>query len=120
MNRLYTENPAFWELDHEHSGFEWIDGGNADQNILSFLRFDSKGNAIAVVVNFAGHPHQDFRIGLPKAGTWQELLNTDAEIYGGSGVGNFGSVVSESIPAHGREFSAAISVPPLGSVWLKL
>lgn len=120
MNRLYAENPAFWELDHEHSGFEWIDGGNADQNILSFLRFDSKGEAIAVVVNFAGHPHQDFRIGLPKAGTWQELLNTDAEIYGGSGVGNFGTVEAESIPAHGREYSAAITVPPLGSVWLKL
>jgi 1,4-alpha-glucan branching enzyme len=120
MNKLYTSNPSLWELDHESAGFQWIDGGNADQNILSYLRFDASGNAIAVIVNFAGHPYEGFRIGLPSAGVWNEILNTDAEVYGGSGVGNFGSVTAEPIAAHGREFSAAVNVPPLGSVWLKL
>jgi 1,4-alpha-glucan branching enzyme len=120
MNKLFVQNPSLYELDHDHQGFQWIDGGNADQNILSFLRFDAVGNPIAVVVNFAGHPYHDFRLGLPKAGIWQEILNTDAEQYGGSGVGNFGQVQTEEITSHGRPFSAQITVPPLGAVWLKL
>ena len=120
MNKLYLENPSLWELDHDHAGFQWIDGGNADQNILSFLRFDAAGNPIAVVVNFAGHPYHNFRLGLPKPGTWKEIMNTDAEIYGGSGVGNFGGVQTEEHQSHGRPYSAEITVPPLGSVWLKL
>ena len=120
MNKLYVENPSLWELDHDHAGFQWIDGGNADQNILSFLRFDSAGNPIAVVVNFAGHPFHNFRLGLPKPGTWKEIMNTDAEIYGGSGVGNFGGVQTQEHQSHGRPYSAEITVPPLGSVWLKL
>ena len=120
MNKLYVHNPSLWELDHDHAGFQWIDGGNADQNILSFLRFDAAGNPIAVVVNFAGHPYHNFRLGLPKPGTWKEIMNTDAEIYGGSGVGNFGGVQTQEHQSHGRPYSAEITVPPLGSVWLKL
>jgi len=120
MNKLYVENPSLWELDHDHAGFQWIDGGNADQNILSFLRFDAAGNPIAVVVNFAGHPYHNFRLGLPKPGTWKEIMNTDAEVYGGSGVGNFGGVQTQEHQSHGRPYSAEITVPPLGSVWLKL
>ena len=119
LNRIYVENPALWELDHERDGFQWIDGGNADQNLLSFLRIDGKGNQIACIINFAGHPYENFRIGLPKQGDWIELLNTDAEIYGGSGVGNYGSVKAEAIPMHGREFSASVNIPPLGAIWLK-
>jgi 1,4-alpha-glucan branching enzyme len=119
LNRLYVENPALWELDHEREGFQWIDGGNADQNLLSFLRIDAKGNQVACIINFAGHPYENFRIGLPKQGEWTELLNTDAEIYGGSGVGNYGSVRAEAIPMHGREFSASVNIPPLGAIWLR-
>jgi 1,4-alpha-glucan branching enzyme len=119
MNKIYQENSALWELDHEPAGFQWIDGGNADQNLLSFLRLDSTGNQVAVIVNFAGHPYENFRVGLPKPGQWTELLNTDAESYGGSGVGNFGSVTAENIPMHGREFSASVNIPPLGAIWLK-
>ena len=120
MNKFYVQNPSLWELDHDPAGFQWIDGGNADQNILSFLRFDAAGNPIAVVVNFAGHPYHNFRLGLPKPGHWTEILNTDAEIYGGSGVGNFGGVATQEHQSHGRPYSAEINVPPLGSVWLKL
>ena len=109
MNKLYVENPSLWELDHDHAGFQWIDGGNADQNILSFLRFDAAGNPIAVVVNFAGHPYHNFRLGLPKPGVWKEIMNTDAEIYGGSGVGNFGGVQTQEHQSHGRPYSAEIT-----------
>ncbi|NBU22930.1 MAG: 1,4-alpha-glucan branching protein GlgB [Actinobacteria bacterium] len=119
MNRIYQEQPALWELDHDRAGFQWIDGGNADQNLLSFLRIDSLGNQVAVIVNFAGHPYENFRVGLPQGGTWTELLNTDAEVYGGSGVGNHGSVNAEPIPMHGRDYSASINIPPLGAIWLK-
>lgn len=120
LNLVYKDTPALFELDHDPAGFTWIDGQNASQNIISFLRRDKAGNYLAVVINFAGHPYHDFRIGLPEAGVWNEVLNTDSEIYGGSGVGNFGSVRAESISSHGQEYSASISIPPLGGIWLSL
>ena len=119
LNRLYLENPAMHELDHDPKGFVWIDGGNSQASTLSFLRYDSAGNPIACVINFAGTPHHDFRIGLPIAGEWDEILNTDATEYGGSGVGNFGSVTANLDGTHLQAFSASISVPPLGAIWLK-
>lgn len=119
LNANYLANPAMWELDHQPEGFQWIDGGNADQNVLSFLRFDSKGNQIAVIVNFAGHPYHDFRIGIPSASSWQEILNSDDARYGGSGVTNSETINAKKVPAHGREFSISLKVPQLGAVWLK-
>ena len=70
------------------------------------------------VVNFSAIPHEDYRIGLPVAGRWREVLNTDAELYGGSGVGNLGAVAAEEVPWHARPASARLRVPPLGAVWL--
>ena len=119
LNKVYVENPSMWQLDHHHTGFTWIDGGNADQNLLTFLRYDEAGNPIAVVINFAGHPYHDFKLGLPKAGAWDEILNTDAEVYGGSGVGNFGRIETNGDGSHGQPHSATISIPPLGAVWFK-
>jgi 1,4-alpha-glucan branching enzyme len=119
LNRVYLENPSMWQLDHDHRGFVWIDGGNADGNLLSFLRYDEKGEPIAVVINFAGHPHHDFKLGLPKSGKWNEILNTDATEFGGSGVGNFGQIEANGDGTHGQPHSASISVPPLGAVWFK-
>jgi 1,4-alpha-glucan branching enzyme len=119
MNKLYVENSAMWELDHDHRGFVWIDGGNADDNLLSFLRYDEAGNPMAIVINFAGHPHHNFKLGLPKQGSWTEILNTDAVEFGGSGVGNQGSVTADGEGSHGQPYSATISVPPLGAIWLK-
>ncbi len=119
LNRLYLENPAMWEQDHEHGGFQWVDGGNAAQNVLTFIRYDSKGNPIACVINFAGNPHFDFKLGLPKKGVWEEILNTDSEIFGGSGVGNLGRVEAAGDGTHGQPFSASVQVPPLGAIWLK-
>ncbi|MFM1954932.1 MAG: hypothetical protein RL118_1123 [Actinomycetota bacterium] len=119
LNKLYLENPAMWQRDHEREGFTWIDGGYADANLLSFLRWDDAGNPIAVVINFAGHPHHDHVLGLPFAGKWDEILNTDAEGFGGSGVGNFGAISADGPGSHGQPHSARISVPPLGAVWFR-
>jgi 1,4-alpha-glucan branching enzyme len=119
LNKLYTANPSLWQLDHDHRGFTWIDGGNSHQNVLSFIRWDESGEPIVIVINFAGTPHHDFRLGFPSAGKWIELLNTDAESFGGSGVGNFGSVIATHEGSHGQPSSALIQVPPLGAIWFK-
>jgi 1,4-alpha-glucan branching enzyme len=119
LNRLYGRLPELWELDHERAGFVWIDGGNADANLVSFVRRDSSGSPLVAVVNFSGTPHHEFELGLPLGGTWEEILNTDAAIYGGSGVGNFGQVVADGPGVQSQAHSAKVSVPPLGGIWLR-
>ena len=74
---------------------------------------------IACLVNFSGRTHVNYRVGLPFGGVWLEVINTDAEVYGGSGVGNMGAVITEEIPWHGRPFSAVVRVPRLGALWLR-
>ncbi len=119
LNRVYTENPAMWQLDHDRAGFTWIDGGNADGNTVSFLRRDEAGNEIACVINFAGHPHENFKLGLPKNCDWLEIINTDASEFGGSGVGNQGRVSATGSASHGQPYSAQITVGPLAAIWFK-
>ena len=91
LNRVYRETPALFALDSEPAGFQWIDANDSHGNVLSFVRTDGQGSQIACVVNFANLPHHDYRIGLPQAGPWSEVLNTDAAVYAGSGVGNLGA-----------------------------
>jgi 1,4-alpha-glucan branching enzyme len=118
MNALYKQTPALWTQDTEQAGFAWIDANDAIGNVFSFLRYGADGSAVACVANFAGMPHDGYRIGLPWPGRWRELLNTDAEGYAGSGVGNFGGVDAGSDSWHGQPASATLRVPPLGTVWL--
>lgn len=118
LNRFYRSHSAMWALDHSPQGFEWIDANDADRNVLAYLRRDDRGNVVAVVVNFSGVPHEDYRLALPQGGTWIEAINTDAEEYGGSGVGNLGQVQARPEPHHGRAFSATLRVPPLGVLYL--
>ena len=118
MNRAYRESPALWQLDNSPEGFGWIDANDAAGNTLSFLRFSKDGHVLACVANFSGEPHRDYRLGLPSAGRWREVLNTDAGGYGGSAVGNLGAVEATDEPWHGRPASATITVPPLGVLWL--
>ncbi|GGE86685.1 1,4-alpha-glucan branching protein GlgB [Mycetocola zhadangensis] len=120
LNAVYKENPALWALDNDPSGFELIDGGDAENSVLSFLRRDNEGNTIAVLLNFSGVALNSHRIALPEAGEWEELLNTDAAHYGGSGVGNMGSVTATDVAWGGRPASAEVTLPPLGSIWLRL
>jgi 1,4-alpha-glucan branching enzyme len=119
LNRVYVENPALWERDHDASGFEFIDGGSSNQSLVSFLRWDSEGNPIAVLMNFSGAPVGPYRVGLPFGGTWDELINTDAVEFGGSGVGNFGAVEAEDVPWSGRPASVELTLPPLAALYLK-
>ncbi|WP_223690280.1 1,4-alpha-glucan branching protein GlgB [Leifsonia poae] len=119
LNAVYREQPALWELDNEAAGFEWLDGSDAAGNVVAFLRRDRAGEALAVLLNFSGNPHHDYRIGLPFAGEWEEVVNTDAETYGGSGVGNLGVVTAVDEPWAGRPASATLNLPPLGALWLR-
>jgi 1,4-alpha-glucan branching enzyme len=124
LNSAYRTHPAMWELDHVAEGFQWIDANDAAGNTFSFLRFGPPGSdgvrpTIASITNFSGGPHNAYRLGLPHAGQWNEILNTDSEGYGGSGVGNLGSVQAEALPWHGQPYSALLTVPPLGAVWLE-
>jgi len=121
LNARYRESPALWSQDSSPDGFSWIDANDAQGNVISFLRFGSQESGVPVlacIANFSATPHLDYRIGLPLAGRWREVLNTDATGYGGSGVGNFGSVEAIPMPWHGRPASASIAVPPLGVIWL--
>jgi 1,4-alpha-glucan branching enzyme len=120
LNAVYTAEPALWLRDNEPGGFEWLDAGDAEHNTVSFLRWDADGNAIAVILNFSGAPVGPRRVGLPFAGTWDEVVNTDAVEYGGSGVGNLGAVTATDLPWDGRPASAELTLPPLAGLWLKL
>jgi 1,4-alpha-glucan branching enzyme len=118
LNRAYVEHPALWEQDNDPQGFEWLDGGNATQNVLGFLRWSKDGTPLVGLFNFSGNPVGPYRVGLPFAGTWTELVNTDAVEYGGSGVGNYGSVDATDEPFGGRPASVELTLPPLAGLWL--
>ena len=118
LNAAYTQRPALWQQDSTPAGFEWIDANDRSGNVLSFLRYGSDGSVLACVANFSAVPHYDYQIGLPVAGAWAEVVNTDAGAYGGSGVGNLGTVVASDSARHGRPASATITIPPLAVLWL--
>ena len=120
LNRVYRENPSLWTRDNELGGFEFLDGGDAEHNVVSFLRWDDHGNPLAVLMNFSGNAVDRYRVGLPQAGVWEEIINTDATEYGGSGIGNLGSVQATDQPWNGRPASAELTLPPLAGLWLKL
>jgi 1,4-alpha-glucan branching enzyme len=120
LNRVYRDTPSLWARDNHPSGFELLDGGAAADNVVTFLRWDDDGTPVACLFNFSGRPHVGYRVGLPKAGTWEEILNTDAENFGGSGVGNLGEVHALAEPWSGRPASATLTLPPLGALWLRL
>ncbi|MDF8264938.1 1,4-alpha-glucan branching protein GlgB [Luteipulveratus flavus] len=120
LNRVYREHAALWEQDHQPGGFQWIQADDAARNTFSFLRRtrDDERAVVAVVVNFSGSEHTAMQVGLPFAGAWREVLNTDAASYGGSGVGNLGVVEATDDPADGQPASARVTVGPLSAVWL--
>ncbi|HEY7213142.1 MAG TPA: 1,4-alpha-glucan branching protein GlgB [Thermoanaerobaculia bacterium] len=120
LNRLYAQEPALHELDCDPEGFEWIDGSDADHGVIAFLRRGkTRSEPVAVVFNFTPVPRPEYRIGVPGPGLWKEVLNSDAAEYGGSGVGNLGGVETEPIATHGRPQSLALSLPPLGVLFLQ-
>ena len=119
LNKFYRTTPAMHELDFRPEGFEWIDCCDTENSVVSLMR-KSNANPEQVVVaalNFTPIPRHNYAIGVPFGGTWTEILNSDAPIYGGSGQGNMGAVDAAPIPLHGRRHSITITLPPLGAVF---
>lgn len=117
LNRVYGEQPALYEVDYHWSGFEWIDFHDVEGSSISFVRrAQDPDNLIVVCCNFTPVPREKYRVGVPAEGFYQEILNTDAECFGGGNMGNGGMVSSEPAPFHGREHSISITLPPLATV----
>jgi 1,4-alpha-glucan branching enzyme len=120
LNTLYRGEPALHQRDCDSVGFEWVDCNDWEQSTLCFLRFGKNPkDMILVAFNFTPVPRQLYRIGVPQGGFWEELLNSDAHIYGGSGQGNFGGVMAVPGPWHGRSHMIDVTLPPLGMVFFK-
>jgi 1,4-alpha-glucan branching enzyme len=120
LNRVYKSEPALYEVDSSHHGFEWIECGAWEDSMLAWVR---KGhhweNDILIVCNFTPVVRENYRIGVPQPGRWREILNSDAAIYGGGNRGNAGGVSSEPFRWQGRDHSALLTLPPLSAVFFK-
>jgi len=119
LNRLYRAEPALYELDFDSAGFEWIDCNDAEASVLSFLRKSRNGSLLLVVANFTPVTREGYQVGVPQPGYWREVLNSDATLYGGSGVGNQGGADSAPASAHGRFHALTLRLPPLGILVLR-
>jgi 1,4-alpha-glucan branching enzyme len=120
LNKLYQKQGALWEADTDPAGFSWIEVDNAAENVIAFRRTaPSNGTEVICVCNFSPVVREGHRIGLPRKGTYKQILNTDSEKYCGGGFGVVKSIRAEKTPWHGLDYSAAITLPPLASVWFE-
>ena len=118
LNRLYSATPALHELDFEAKGFAWSDCHDADQSVLSYLRFAQDGSFVMVALNFTPVPRRGYRIGVPRNGGYREVFNSDSSFYGGSDLGNGGGVQARAEAHLGFAASFEIILPPLAAVIL--
>ncbi|HEY4280970.1 MAG TPA: 1,4-alpha-glucan branching protein GlgB [Conexibacter sp.] len=128
LNRVYRAHPALWEIDFEAEGFWWLEPNDAERNVLAFARAGRGGEGpsegaaerdlLVCAANLSPIPHERYRVGLPRGGAWVEALNTDAQEYGGAGIGNDGPLEAEQLAWHGQPCSAELTLPPLAVVWL--
>jgi 1,4-alpha-glucan branching enzyme len=117
LNKLYAASPGLWQSDYDEGGFYWIDCADREDSVLSFVRQTADGaNQLAVILNLTPVPRPNYRIGLPRAGQWREVLNSDAAFYGGSNQGNFGGVTAGNVVCHGQPHSAEFCLPPLSVI----
>jgi 1,4-alpha-glucan branching enzyme len=120
LNWLYRREPALYEVDDDYSGFEWIDFRDSEASVISFVRFArDREDFLVFCCNFTPVPRRGYRIGVPRGGVYQEIFNTDSEMFGGSNVGNGGAVVAEDVPCHSRPASMLVTLPPLAVVVFK-
>ena len=117
LNSAYREFPALHARDCEPEGFRWLVADDRDHSVYAWLRFAPDAQPVAVVCNFTPVPRPGYRIGLPHAGRWRELLNTDSTFYGGGGLGNQGAIHAGDTPLHGMPASASVLIPPLSTVY---
>jgi 1,4-alpha-glucan branching enzyme len=119
LNGAYRAQPALYEVDDDPAGFRWLEANDAQNNVLAFARLDAKGERpVVCALNLSPVPRYEYRVGMPVCCRWRELVNTDSAYYGGSGVGNLGGVEAEAVPWHDQPYSAPVTLPPLGAVWL--
>jgi 1,4-alpha-glucan branching enzyme len=117
LNTLYAATPALWQGDYDPGGFNWIDCADRESSVLSFVRQNADGaNQLAVILNLTPVPRPKYRIGLPRAGHWREVLNSDAGIYAGGNQGNLGGVTAENVPCHNQQYSAEFCLPPMSAI----
>jgi 1,4-alpha-glucan branching enzyme len=120
LNTFYRGEPAFHQLDCDPAGFEWVDANDSEQSVLSFYRKGkSPDDTLVFVFNFTPVPRQNYRVGVPRGGRWEEILNSDAPMYGGSGQGNMGGAEAAPVGWHGRSYLLNLTLPPLGMIVLK-
>ncbi|HET8700193.1 MAG TPA: alpha amylase C-terminal domain-containing protein, partial [Nitrococcus sp.] len=120
LNRCYREEPALYQIDFEPGGFQWIDAQDWEKSVISFVRRGrDPADCLLVVCNFTPVERTNYRVGVPCGGWWREILNSDAELYGGSGWGNLGGLEAAPVPQHGQYHSLPLTLPPLGVVYLK-
>ena len=119
LNRIYRKEKAFYVNDFNGESFKWVDFKDHDNSIISFLRTYKNEVAILACFNFTPVPRYEYRIGVPSEGVWKELFNSDSEIYGGSGHGNFGELIAQKLPCHGYDCSIIGTLPPLGALFFK-
>jgi 1,4-alpha-glucan branching enzyme len=118
INAVYRAEPALWEQDFDWGGFRWIDPDDSGNSVLSFLRFPaSAGRPVACLANLTPVPRHDYRIGLPQPGRWTEIFNSDSAAFGGSNLLT-GAVAADGPGWHDLDYSATVTLPPLGVVWL--
>jgi 1,4-alpha-glucan branching enzyme len=121
LNRVYLSQPSLFQRDFDASGFEWIDCNDHESSVISLIRRAADPEDwLVAVVNWTPIARHGYRVGVPEAGYYEELLNSDAAIYGGSNDGNQGGLQADPIPGHGRPFSLNLTLPPLGAVILKV
>jgi len=117
LNRAYRAHPALHVGDCEPWGFQFLVGDDRETNVLGYARYGRDGDPpVVVVCNFTPVPREGYRLGVPKGGHWREILNSDADVYGGSGFGNRGGIDAENVPAHGHRSSLVVTAPPLAVV----
>lgn len=120
LNRAYTSAPALWERDTVPEGFAWVEADAADDNVFAFLRFAQDGSQLLAVSNFSPVVRHGYRLGVPEeVPLWREVLNTDEERYGGSGVRHLQSLRPDPVPAQGRPASLRLTLPPMATVWFR-
>jgi 1,4-alpha-glucan branching enzyme len=120
LNGAYRRIPALHQRDCEASGFRWLVADDSQNSVLAFARFGEDGTApVVVVCNFTPMPRENYRVGVPSGGFWNEVLNTDAEIYAGSNMGNLGGVSASDVPSHGLPHSVSLILPPLATIILE-
>ncbi|HEY3862984.1 MAG TPA: 1,4-alpha-glucan branching protein GlgB [Verrucomicrobiae bacterium] len=117
LNHFYQSEPALWESDYDHNGFSWIDCSDTDSSVLSFMRRNQDSSRqVVVILNLTSILRHNYRVGLPQAGFWREICNTDSGFYGGSNQGNFGGVQTEDYKTHHQPVSASFTLPPLSLI----